>query len=64
MQAGCTQGQVVLMNIAEYGQMRIGGCLTKYYGQPSCSNDVIGVMDDLCSGKQSCKVIIILHLLF
>ena len=46
-----------MVNHALYGRMKIGRCLTTdfYIG---CSVDVLNLADRLCSGKQTCNVLI------
>lgn len=42
------------MSSARYGRMRLGRCISLNMGI-GCGADVIAVLDQVCSGKQSCK---------
>ena len=52
----CGVHQVVVMQKAKYGRMRIGDCLTGMGGSLGCHTDVLSYMDGKCSGKQKCEV--------
>lgn len=53
--ASCDKNEVIVMNSALYGRMRLGKCLKKDY-YVGCQADVLPFMDDLCSGKQYCEL--------
>ena len=46
---------VVVMTTALYGRMRSGRCIQMKYGQAGCRTDVLGQLDDECSGRPSCR---------
>jgi hypothetical protein len=46
---------VVVMTTAFYGRMRSGRCVQMKYGQPGCRADVLGQLDDECSGRPACQ---------
>src|SRR6218665_546565 len=63
----CPKNEVILMNDATYGRMRIGRCITseevdalrvvagddpRYLG---CSANVLHILDRKCSGKAGCE---------
>lgn len=66
-QANCIKNEVIVMKTAIYGRMKIGRCLEseavqlieafgndpKFLG---CSEDVLKIMDNKCSGKNRCEV--------
>ena len=53
--ATCPHGNVIMMESALYGRMRIGRCLkTTYF--VGCYADVLPHMDNICSGKRSCLI--------
>jgi len=65
--AKCLKNEVILMNSAIYGRMRIGRCLQKESTQLhlslskdpmflGCSVDVVHLMDEKCSGRNQCEV--------
>lgn len=60
----CSKNDVILMQTATYGRMRIGRCITaeevsiighdsRYFG---CSANVLDLLDRKCSGKTECEV--------
>ena len=54
--ASCSsRNQVILMQGARYGRMRLGRCLTRDY-YIGCSADVISHVDKRCSGRRSCEI--------
>ena len=50
----CPPGQVIVMNEAQYGRLRIGRCMSRDYGFLGCTADVIDVLDRTCSGRRRC----------
>ncbi|ELU17324.1 hypothetical protein CAPTEDRAFT_219553 [Capitella teleta] len=54
--ANCQEGQVIMMNTALYGRMRIGQCSKTDFGYIGCSSDVLHLMDRRCSGRRTCSV--------
>lgn len=54
--ASCSSAaDVILMTSALYGRMRIGRCIRGTFNI-GCSNDVMALFDDRCSGRKSCNV--------
>lgn len=64
----CSKSDVILMESATYGRMRVGRCLTaeevethraavgddpRYF---RCSVNVLEILDQACSGKATCEV--------
>jgi len=52
----CPPGQVIVMNEAQYGRLRIGRCVSRDYGFLGCTADVIDVLDRTCSGRRRCQL--------
>ena len=44
------------MSKAQFGQMRIGRCVTEDLGYIGCHGDVLDILDNRCSGKKSCSL--------
>ena len=57
-EAACGHNEVIVIDAAIYGRMRIGRCVDNDYGYLGCNNDVTGILDDRCSGKQTCSFLI------
>ena len=62
--AHCAGGDVIVMTRAVYGRMRLGKCITQDVGYLGCQTDVLGVMDDVCSSRDRCRVQPLLDLNF
>ena len=45
-----------MINSAFYGRMELGECVKNDFGHLGCKDDVTGLMDGWCSGKQECLV--------
>ena len=54
-EASCKRDEVVMMQIARYGRLRIGKCVQKDYGYLGCNKDVLHILDKLCSGRRRCE---------
>ena len=54
--AECAPNEVILMERAQFGRMRLGRCVTRNYGSVGCATDVIGLLDRACSGLWACDV--------
>jgi len=54
--AACQPGQVVVMETARYGRMRIGRCVKRNLGYLGCAVDALRYMDSSCSGHVTCDV--------
>jgi len=52
----CPPGQVIVINEAQYGRLRIGRCVSRDYGFLGCTADVIDVLDRSCSGRRRCQL--------
>ena len=44
------------MQEAQYGRMKLGGCVKHDFGYIGCKATVRNILDELCSGKRGCKV--------
>ena len=53
-EARCAHDEVIVMETARYGRMRMGKCIS-YDLEIGCGADVTHRLDTLCSGKQSCR---------
>ena len=53
----CPTDKVILVKSAEYGRMEVGKCISKpeFLG---CTNDVLQILDRMCSGKQECSFVL------
>lgn len=55
--ATCDVDEVILIESAQYGQMRIGRCVKNNIGGfVGCAQDVRSVLDEKCSGRRHCVV--------
>ena len=54
--ASCGHNQVIVMEVARYGRMKVGTCVKRNLGYLGCSMDVLRYMDSICSGQRSCKI--------
>jgi hypothetical protein len=52
--ATCSSNQVIVINEAHYGRLRIGRCVTRDYGYLGCTADVTDILDRACSGQRWC----------
>jgi len=50
----CHGGQVLLVDKALYGRMRVGRCVQRSLGYVDCQADVLEHVQVLCSGRQHC----------
>ncbi len=50
------QNEVLLMRAAKYGRMKVGTCVKQNLGYIGCVTDVLGHLDELCSGRQACEI--------
>lgn len=50
----CPEGHVIVMHTAEFGRMRIGKCARTNFGYIPCSNNVMHIVDQECSGRREC----------
>ncbi|KAI0208654.1 hypothetical protein LSAT2_006633 [Lamellibrachia satsuma] len=56
--AECSKDEVIVVRRARYGRMREGRCITTMYGTIGCALDVLVYIDDACSGRSHCDVIV------
>ena len=52
----CSHDEVIVIEYAKYGRMRMGRCATVNYGNMGCAVNVRNYLDTLCSGRQSCEI--------
>ncbi|KAK2140091.1 hypothetical protein LSH36_1487g00027 [Paralvinella palmiformis] len=50
--ASCPTDKIILVNLAEFGRMEVGRCIRKPDEFLGCANDVLPLLDNLCSGRQ------------
>lgn len=53
--AQCNKDEVIIIEQAIYGRMRLGKCVTIDYGSLGCQADVLPEMDRKCSGRHECN---------
>ena len=46
------------MMSAVYGRMKIGPCVEEDVGYLGCHNDALDVMDEKCSGRRECQILV------
>jgi len=52
----CAADEVVLVDSARYGRMRLNRCARTDYGYVGCSADVTRVLGARCSGRRQCRI--------
>ncbi len=53
----CNEDEVLIVTEALYGRMNLGGCVTQnFVGVKSCSENVLPVLDQRCSGHRTCNL--------
>lgn len=55
--ANCHPNEAIVMTSAHYGRMHTGNCISGE-GYIGCTADMRSYMDSLCSGRQSCAVVV------
>ena len=55
-EASCRADEVILIEHARFGVMRVGGCIKSDLGQVGCGADVTYILDDVCSGRRECAL--------
>ena len=55
-EAKCGADEIVVMETARYGRMRVGRCVTQNYGNIGCAVDVLSFADSRCSGRRHCTI--------
>lgn len=53
--ASCPGEEVIFMQSAKYGRMRLGECLMRDY-YVGCAADVLTYLDAICSGRHVCQL--------
>ena len=54
----CQQGEILTAVSARYGRMELGRCVARDFGQLGCYNDVLNLVDRVCSGRQDCSIVV------
>lgn len=54
--AECADGEVIIMQKALYGRLKIGRCVEMDLGYIGCYTDVLVAADRRCSGKRVCEI--------
>ncbi len=54
-QAECAEDEIILIQAAFYGRMRLGTCI-QTAGELGCQEDILPYLDKLCSGRHRCRV--------
>ncbi len=54
----CPGDSVIDVTHAWFGQQQLGNCISTDLGYLGCGKDAQGDLDSLCSGRQSCDVLI------
>ena len=52
----CSNNEIIIMKEAQYGRMQLGRCVDEDLGYLGCGISVRNYFDEVCSGKQQCKV--------
>ena len=52
----CADNEIIVMQFAKYGRMKLGKCLHSDLGYLGCSSDVLAQFDEQCSGKRTCEI--------
>lgn len=52
----CSRGNLILMQKAHLGRMKIGKCVDSNIGYLGCYKNVLNKLDDLCSGQKECNI--------
>lgn len=56
--ASCQDDEVIFMERALYGRMRLGRCVKQDLGFIGCYQDVLGLANWKCSGRRHCSILI------
>ena len=54
--AECAEGEVIIVEKAKYGRMKLGRCVEMNLGFIGCYTDVLGAADRRCSGRRVCEI--------
>ena len=52
----CSKDEVVIIQSALYGRMRLGRCVQMNMGYLGCEANVKDLADQRCSGKRKCRI--------
>ena len=52
----CDSGDIIIMQSAIYGRIKLGRCIPTDFGYLGCQSDVLAQFDQECSGKESCSI--------
>lgn len=55
--AKCSENQIIFIQHAKYGRMRLGRCVERDYGYIGCSVNVTQTLAAKCSGRRECTVV-------
>lgn len=53
--AKCSANEVIMVESAVYGRMKLGKCVDVDFGFLGCSVDLLQFIDNLCSGRRTCQ---------
>lgn len=56
LRAECSDGEVLVLEKAVYGRMKIGRCVEIPMGNVGCFTDVLRLADRRCSGRRVCEL--------
>ena len=54
-EAVCGENEVIVIDTAVYGRMKVGRCVSHEYGSIGCQATVVHLLDMQCSGRQQCR---------
>ncbi len=57
-QGRCPSDSVIDITRAWFGQHQVGSCISTDIGYLGCGKDAQGDLDSLCSGRQTCDVLV------
>ena len=55
-EAKCGVDEVIVVQSARYGRMRLGRCLRRAYGALGCGKDALATLHRHCSGRRECSL--------
>ena len=58
VEPSCSNDELIIMEQAQYGRMKIGRCVKHDLGYVGCAANVLDYFDEQCSGKSSCRVLV------
>jgi Galactose binding lectin domain len=53
----CATDEIVVIETARYGRMRLNRCVRTDYGYIGCGTDVTAILAGRCSGRRHCHVV-------